>query len=133
MFSLRIGSLLAAAALAFALPAAAQEADFFKGKTVTVYVGLTPGGGYDTNARLLAKYIGKYLPGNPNVIVQNLPGCGGLVMTTIGVESAPQSAVGMTLSSDLPRAPSTLATSAKERTVISVALRDCSLRSASRT
>jgi tripartite-type tricarboxylate transporter receptor subunit TctC len=90
MFSLRIGSLLAAAALAFALPAAAQEADFFKGKTVTVYVGLTPGGGYDTNARLLAKYIGKYLPGNPNVIVQNMPGGGGLVMTNHIANIAPK-------------------------------------------
>ena len=40
---------------------------FFKGKTITFYVGLSPGGGYDQNARLVAKYFGKYVPGNPTV------------------------------------------------------------------
>lgn len=69
-------------ALAIATPAAAQApADFFRGKTLTIYVGLSAGGGYDMNARLLSRHIGKYIPGNPTVVVRNMPGAGGLVMT----------------------------------------------------
>jgi tripartite-type tricarboxylate transporter receptor subunit TctC len=79
----RLAALLTAGVLAATLsPAAAQSPEqFFKGKTVTFYVGLSPGGGYDQNARLVAKYIGKYIPGNPTVIVKNMPGGGGIVMT----------------------------------------------------
>jgi len=53
----------------------AQE-QFFKGKQVRVIVGLSSGGGYDRAARLLARYLGKYIPGNPDIIVQNMPGAG---------------------------------------------------------
>jgi tripartite-type tricarboxylate transporter receptor subunit TctC len=53
-------------------------ADFYRGKDVTLIVGYGPGGGYDTFARLLARHIGKYVPGNPSVIVQNMPGAGSL-------------------------------------------------------
>jgi tripartite-type tricarboxylate transporter receptor subunit TctC len=53
-------------------------ADFYKGKTVTIEVGYGPGGGYDLTSRLIAQFLGKYIPGNPNVIVQNVPGAGGL-------------------------------------------------------
>jgi len=76
-------AILAAGALAAAaIPATAQTPEqFFKGKTITFYVGLSPGGGYDLNARLVAKHFGKYVPGNPNVIVKNMPGGGGIVMT----------------------------------------------------
>jgi tripartite-type tricarboxylate transporter receptor subunit TctC len=76
-------AILAAGALAAAtLPATAQTPEqFFKGKTITFYVGLSPGGGYDLNARLVAKHFGKYVPGNPHVIVKNMPGGGGIVMT----------------------------------------------------
>ena len=69
-------------ALTLAQPAAAQApAEFFKGKTLTIYVGLSAGGGYDMNARLLSRHFGKYIPGNPTVVVRNMPGAGGLVMT----------------------------------------------------
>ena len=51
-------------------PASAQSvADFYKGKTVTVYVGYSPGGGYDTYARTVARQIGKYIPGEPTILV----------------------------------------------------------------
>lgn len=75
--------LLAAAAGALALAgsagqSAAAPADFFKGKTVTVYVGYSPGGGYDTYARLAARHLGGHIPGTPNVIVKNKPGAGSL-------------------------------------------------------
>ena len=51
-------------------------ADFYRGKTIRYIVGYGPGGGYDTYARLIARYIGKYIPGTPNVIAENLPGAG---------------------------------------------------------
>ncbi len=65
-----------------ATPASAHRrnrvADFYKGKTMTVIVGYTAGGGYDLYARALARHMGRHLPGNPNFIVQNLTGAGSL-------------------------------------------------------
>ena len=58
--------------------AAAQPADFYRGKTFEVIVGFTAGGGYDTYARALAPVLAKHIPGNPQVVVKNLPGGGGL-------------------------------------------------------
>jgi tripartite-type tricarboxylate transporter receptor subunit TctC len=72
----------AATALLIALPAAAQSvADFYKGKQVVLIVGAASGGGYDLQGRLLARHIGKHIPGNPTVIVQNMPGAGSLQAT----------------------------------------------------
>jgi tripartite-type tricarboxylate transporter receptor subunit TctC len=64
-------------------PAAAQDdvAAFYKGKIVRLVVGIGVGSGYDINARLLARYLPKYIPGTPTVIVQNQPGAGSLSMT----------------------------------------------------
>lgn len=56
-------------------------AAFYKGKTVTILVGYAPGGGYDTYARTLAAHIGKYIPGNPTVIVENMEGAGSIKAT----------------------------------------------------
>src|SRR3954471_736381 len=69
--------------LCVALPAQAQDdvAAFYKGKVVRLLVGIGVGSGYDINARLLARYLPKYIPGNPTVIVQNQPGAGSLTMT----------------------------------------------------
>ncbi|MGH2405303.1 MAG: Bug family tripartite tricarboxylate transporter substrate binding protein [bacterium] len=58
-------------------PAHAQQS--FAGKTVTIIVGYTPGGGYDRIARMMARYLPKYLPGSPAVIVQNMPGANSIV------------------------------------------------------
>ena len=55
----------------------AQE--FFKGKTVTIIVGYPSGGGVDGEARLLARFLGRHIPGNPTLIVRNMPGAGGMV------------------------------------------------------
>jgi tripartite-type tricarboxylate transporter receptor subunit TctC len=63
------------APLAFGEFARAQE-PFFKGKQIRIIVGLSSGGGYDRAARLLARHIGKHIPGNPDVLVQNMPGAG---------------------------------------------------------
>jgi tripartite-type tricarboxylate transporter receptor subunit TctC len=53
-------------------------ADFYRGRTVNLVVGYGPGGGYDLCARLVARHIGRYIPGNPAVVVQNMPGAGSL-------------------------------------------------------
>jgi tripartite-type tricarboxylate transporter receptor subunit TctC len=69
---------LIAVAGAFAsavLPASAQ--DFYKGKTLTIIVGFSPGGTYDVTARVLARHIGDHIPGKPSVVVQTMTGAGG--------------------------------------------------------
>ena len=67
-----------AAATATADPNAAIAA-FYSGKTIRVIVGLEAGGGFDTTARLLARHIGKYIPGNPTLVVENMVGAGSRV------------------------------------------------------
>ena len=63
------------------LPAQAQSVeDFYKGKRIEIRVGTGAGGGYDLAARLVARYLGKYVPGNPAIIVQNVPGAGGVAL-----------------------------------------------------
>jgi tripartite-type tricarboxylate transporter receptor subunit TctC len=52
-------------------------AQFYKGKQLKLYIASTPGGGYDSYGRLLGQYIGKYIPGNPTIVPQNMPGAGG--------------------------------------------------------
>ena len=64
-------------ALLLALPAVAQAP--FSGKTVTILVGYSPGGGYDRVARIVARHLPRYLPGNPTVVVQNMPGANSIV------------------------------------------------------
>ena len=63
-------------------PAAAQDAaaPFYKGKTVTIMVGSSAGGGYDLYARLIARHLGKHTPGNPAVVVGNMPGAASNVL-----------------------------------------------------
>jgi tripartite-type tricarboxylate transporter receptor subunit TctC len=77
-----------------ALPAHAQSAqnaeEFYKGKTINVVIGFSVGGGYDLYARLLAKYIGKHIPGNPTVIPQNMPGAGSLKAANYIFTAAPK-------------------------------------------
>ncbi|HZH85508.1 MAG TPA: tripartite tricarboxylate transporter substrate-binding protein [Phototrophicaceae bacterium] len=71
-FALVLGLLSAASS-------SAAESNYFQGKTIRLVVGSSSGGGYDLWARLLAQYIGKHIPGNPVVVVQNMPGAGGVV------------------------------------------------------
>lgn len=70
-------------------PALAQD-DFYKGKTITILVGYSPGGGYDVYARTVARYFGKHTPGNPNIIVQNMPGAASLKSARYLDAGAPQ-------------------------------------------
>jgi tripartite-type tricarboxylate transporter receptor subunit TctC len=65
--------------LAEAMPAAAQDAaDFYRRSDMTLYVGSGPSGGFDSYARVLARHYGKYIPGNPTIVVKNMPGASGL-------------------------------------------------------
>ena len=82
--------LLAGAALgALMAPALAQDAAFAK-KTVTVYIGNTAGGSYDLYGRVVARYLGKHLPGTPTVIATNMPGAGTLVAANYIYKVAPK-------------------------------------------
>ncbi|HSK30132.1 MAG TPA: tripartite tricarboxylate transporter substrate-binding protein [Candidatus Limnocylindria bacterium] len=60
-------------------PAHAQDAGFFKGKTIRLIVGYSAGSAYDQYARLIAQHMAKHVPGNPEMIVQNMPGGGSLI------------------------------------------------------
>jgi len=70
------------AALLALRPGAAAAEETFASKTVTIYVPVAPGGGYDAYARLVARHIRKYLPGEPVVVVKNMPGAGGLILAS---------------------------------------------------
>jgi tripartite-type tricarboxylate transporter receptor subunit TctC len=68
-------------ALSVQIVANAQGTPFYQGKTMRTIVGFTPGGLYDQYARILSKHMPKYIPGNPTIIVQNMPGAGSLTAT----------------------------------------------------
>jgi tripartite-type tricarboxylate transporter receptor subunit TctC len=69
---------LALLAAAFVASPAAADEPFYKGKTISLIIGSNASGGYDTYGRLLARHMGKHIAGNPNFVVQNMPGAGGL-------------------------------------------------------
>ena len=56
-----------------------QSHEFYKDKTLNIIVGYSPGGSFDLYARVIARYIGRYLPGNPTRVVENMPGAGGII------------------------------------------------------
>jgi tripartite-type tricarboxylate transporter receptor subunit TctC len=65
-------------------------ADFYRGKTIRMIIGYGPGGGYDLYGRLVARYLGKHIPGQPTVIVRNMPGAGHLRMANWLYNVAPR-------------------------------------------
>ena len=85
----RLTMLLAACTLATASTTARSD-DFYKGKTITVYVGLAAGGTVDTIARLFAAAWERHLPGQPSLVVRNMTGGGGIVSTNYVYEVAPK-------------------------------------------
>jgi tripartite-type tricarboxylate transporter receptor subunit TctC len=72
---------LAVSVSCFSSAAADPVEDFYRGKTVSLIVSSASGGGYDTLSRLVAKHIVKHIPGNPSVVVRNMPGAGGVIAT----------------------------------------------------
>src|SRR5882724_492248 len=66
----------------------AQES--FAGKTIRLSIGTGPGGGYDTYGRLVARHIGRHIPGHPAVVPQNMPGASSLTLTNFLFNTAPR-------------------------------------------
>lgn len=86
--AIALGSLAIAALCA---PAQAQDpAAFYKGKTVTIIIGASPGGGYDTYGRLVTRHIGRHIPGNPAVAPSNMPGAGSIVAAAAIANTLPK-------------------------------------------
>ena len=65
---------------------AAEPANFYQGKTVRIVVGLAAGGGYDLYARTLARHLGKHIPGNPAIVVENMTGAGSIIAGNISTK-----------------------------------------------
>src|SRR6266566_2624238 len=74
-----VALLVAGLALASAPAAAQGVANFYRGRTVNFVVGFGPGGGYDLYARVISRHIGRHIPGNPIVVVQNMDGAGSVI------------------------------------------------------
>jgi tripartite-type tricarboxylate transporter receptor subunit TctC len=75
---LSFGVLVLAAVAVIAEPAAAQ--DYYRGKSITLFAGQPPGGGIDSEMRLVAQFFGKHIPGAPGIVPRNMPGAGGLIL-----------------------------------------------------
>ncbi len=92
MTAIRAAVTAALACAATAIPAAAQEpaGDVFRGKQISVLVGFSPGGSSSLYAQALTRVMGRHLPGNPIVIVQHMPGAGGLTVVNHLVANAPR-------------------------------------------
>jgi tripartite-type tricarboxylate transporter receptor subunit TctC len=90
------GSLAAAVWATTLCGALAEEDEFYVGKTVTIIVGYSAGGGYDQYARLLARHFGRHIPGHPNVLVQNMPGAATLTAVR-ALASAPKDGTTITM------------------------------------
>src|SRR3954467_3574911 len=77
---------------------AQSPADFYKGKTVDLHIGYSAGGAYDLYARMIARHLGKHIPGNPQVVPKNMEGAGSLRLANYHYSVAPKdgSALGAT-------------------------------------
>jgi tripartite-type tricarboxylate transporter receptor subunit TctC len=84
------GAALAIVSLAADRAHADPVSDFYRGKQVNLVVGYGTGGGYDVYARLIARHLGKYIAGNPNIVVQNMPGAGSLRCVNYLYNAAPK-------------------------------------------
>jgi len=87
------GRVVAVALLALGPPSVGRAqgpADFYKGKTIDLYIGYSAGGGYDVYARALARHMGRFIPGNPTILAKNMPGAGSLVLANWLYNVAPK-------------------------------------------
>ena len=72
-------------------------ADFYKGKSINIYIGFGPGGGYDIYARMLARHFGKFIPGNPTIVPQNMPGAGGIKSAAYLYNASPRDGLALAM------------------------------------
>ena len=103
-----IRALMFAAALCWTPLAYAQDAvaDFYRGKQVFLRIGSAPGSGYDLAGRIVAPYLSRYIPGNPSIVVQSVPGAGSLILANQLYNTAPKdgTVIGL-VSNGMPTAP----------------------------
>lgn len=100
-----IASVIVAICVTLAATTAAAEpvAEFYRGKTIQMVIGVSAGGDYDLRARLVAKHLSKYIPGNPNIVAQNMLGGGGLNAANWLANVAPRDGTALlAISSTLP-------------------------------
>ena len=71
-------------------PSAQTPAEFFKGKTIDLYIAYSAGGAYDLYARMLSRHMGKHIPGNPTVVPKNMEGAGGVRLANYLYNVAPR-------------------------------------------
>ena len=95
--SLRIAALACWSLLSLsALTSSAMAEDpYFKGKTISIYAGASAGDGYDVYARVLAVHYQHHIPGNPTIIIRNMPGAGSLKAANFIYEIAPKDGTAM--------------------------------------
>ena len=99
----RIAFAAVTAAVLSASPATAQSvADFYKGNTIAILMGTGPGGSFDLYGRTIAAHLGKHIPGNPQIIVEHMPGAGGAVAGNHIYGPAPQDGTKMLLAHAIP-------------------------------
>jgi tripartite-type tricarboxylate transporter receptor subunit TctC len=78
-----LGGIVVAVAVVAVVPSASGEdrsGDLYRGKSIALYAGQPPGGGIDSEMRLVAQFYGKYIPGGPAIVPRNMPGAGGLIL-----------------------------------------------------
>lgn len=94
---------LVAFAVTLSAPAAAQTpVDFYKGKTVSILMGTGPGGSYDLYGRTIAEHLGRHIPGHPHVVIEHMPGAGGVIAGNHIYGPGPQDGSKILLSHALP-------------------------------
>ena len=99
-----VSALLAPFVLAMAVPLAAAQpaADFYKGKVVGIVMGTGAGGSYDLYGRTIAAHLGRLIPGNPTIIIEQMPGAGGVIAGNFIFNTAPQDGTKILMSHPLP-------------------------------
>jgi tripartite-type tricarboxylate transporter receptor subunit TctC len=85
---IRLSVLLSLSLLAFAPRAAFAQANFYEGKSIRMIVGFSAGGGYDAYTRTIARHMGKHIPGNPAIVVENMPGAGSMIAANYSFKAA---------------------------------------------
>lgn len=90
-----VASAVAVMALLPAAASAQSVEQFYKGKTVNLYIGFAPGGSYDFYGRLVARHLGKHIPGQPNVVAQSMPGAGSFKAANFLFNVAPKDGTAM--------------------------------------
>jgi tripartite-type tricarboxylate transporter receptor subunit TctC len=86
--SARLSALILSAVFIFTHGDGFAQANFYEGKSIRIIVGFSAGGGYDAYSRLLGRHMGKYIPGNPAIVVENMPGAGSMISANYAYKAA---------------------------------------------